>query len=458
MSSADLMEAEHYTTQEQDRLLLSLQLLWRRRGLLLRGAAYGLLAFVVIAFLLPKRYESTTRLMPPENQSTSGLAMLTALTSGSTGGTGMGASIGADLLGLKSSGALFVGILRSRTVADRLITHFDLRRHYGVIWAVRREEARRILAGRTDISEDRKSGIISVTVSDTDPQLSAEIARAYVEELDRLAAELTTSSAHRERVFLEERLKTVKQELDSAQRDLSEFSSKNTMLDLKDQGKAMVEAAATLQGQLIAAQSELQGVRQVYTNSNVRVRSVEARIDELQRQLDKLGGTGEPASGAKPVANSLYPSIRQLPLLGVTFVDLYRRTKVQEVVFETLTKQYELAKVQEAKEIPSVRVLDPALVPERRSFPPRIAVIASGTLLSVLIVIAWILLFNLWEQLEPGDSRRIFVHSVARDLRIHTSDASETGTRWRGRARRLFARSHHDDAEPGADSTNSSGL
>src|SRR5262249_6717712 len=118
-----------------------------------------------------------------------------------------------------------------------------------------------------------------------------------------------------------------------------------------------------LQGELIAAQSELEGLRQIYTDENVRVRATRARIAGLQHELEKLGGKGD-TPGAEDQENTLYPSIRKLPLLGATYADLYRRVAVQEVVYETLTKQCELAKVQEAKEIPSVKVLDPAEVPE----------------------------------------------------------------------------------------------
>ena len=114
----------------------------------------------------------------------------------------------------------------------------------------------------------------------------------------------------------------------------------------------MVEAAATLQGQLIAAQSELEGLRQIYTDNNVRVRSVRARIGELKHELERLGGKGESATSiSDQPGDSMYPSIRKLPLLGVSYADLYRRTKIQEAVLETLTKEYELAKVQEVKEI-----------------------------------------------------------------------------------------------------------
>src|SRR5439155_1386233 len=212
------------------------------------------------------------------------------------------------------------------------------------------------------------------------------MAQAYVEELNGLVAELSTSSARRERIFLEGRLQAVSQDLEAAEKEFSEFASKNTAIDIKEQGKAMVEGAAILQGQLIAAQSELEGLRQIYTDNNVRVRSVRARIDELKHQLEKMGGKGENPSAdsgqeqdSPAQQDSLYPSIRKLPLLGVTYADLYRRTRVQEAVFESLTKEYELAKVQEVKEIPTVKVLDSPNIPERKSFPPRLLIMFLGT-------------------------------------------------------------------------------
>src|SRR4029077_7426918 len=206
----------------------------------------------------------------------------------------------------------------------------------------------------------------------------AAMAQAYVDELDRLVAQVSTSSARRERVFLEERLQKVKGELDSAARNFSDFASKNTAVDIPAQGKAMVEAAAALQGELIAAQAQLASLRGYSSDSNVRVLATEARVNELQKKLNEIGGTGTQTELNSD--NSLYPSIRKLPLLGVTYEDLYRQTKIQETVYELLTQQYELAKVQEAKEIPTVKVLDEALVPTKKSFPSRAEIVLVGTI------------------------------------------------------------------------------
>ncbi len=204
------------------------------------------------------------------------------------------------------------------------------------------------------------------------------MAGEYISELNRVVTELNTSSAHRERVFLEDRLTHVKQDLETAEKGFSEFASKNTALDIPAQGKAMIEGLGALEGQLVAAQTELEGLKQIYADGNVRVRATQARVQELRRQLEKNLGSksGGPATGNGQDRESLYPSIRELPVLGVSYADLYRNTKIQEAVFQTLTQEYELAKVQEAKETPSIKVLDSPDTPEKKSFPPRLFIIA----------------------------------------------------------------------------------
>jgi uncharacterized protein involved in exopolysaccharide biosynthesis len=401
-------------------LLPYVRLFWQYRRFLLRAGIYSLLASALIALLIPVRFQSVTRLMPPDGQSGSTLGMLAAM----AGRSGAGLSgIAGDLLGVKSSGALFVGILNSESAQDALIQKFDLKKAYR---DSKIEDARKDLAERTDVSEDRKSGIITIGVTDHDPKRAAAMAQAYVDELDRLVAQVSTSSARRERVFLEERLQKVKVELDSAARNFSDFASKNTAIDIPAQGKAMVEAAATLQGQLIAAQAELSGLQQIYTNNNVRVRSAEARIGELKKKLNEIGGAGSQSD--LKADKSLYPSIRKLPLLGVTYADLYRQTKIEETVFELLTQQYELAKVQEAKEIPTVKVLDAAIVPTKKSFPPRTVIVVLGTMLGMMLAATWIVGKGRWDATDVSDPRKILALEMLTTVRARTAKFSRNGS------------------------------
>jgi capsule polysaccharide export protein KpsE/RkpR len=411
-----------------------------------RAAATGLLAGTLLAFLIPKRFESTTQLMPPDGQSNSGMAMLAALTGKAGGGLG---SVAGDLLGVKNSGALFIGILGSNTVEDRLIQRFDLKNVYGCRFE---REARRKLSENTLTFEDRNSGIITITATDGDPRRAAAIAQAYVEELNHLVAELSTSAAHRERVFLEERLAAVKQNLDEASKQFSQFASKNTAIDIKEQGKAMIDAAATLMGQSIAAEAELRGLEQIYTSNNVRVRSVQARITELREQLQKLDGReGQTPSalGGTNSTDSPYPTLRTLPLLGVTFADLYRETKVQETVYETLTEEYEMAKVQEAKEMPSVKILDAAKVPERQSFPPRLVVITLSTVLSLMGATVWILGKARWEEIDTLDPGKTFAREVFHTVNARMPWATPNGSRFQAITHRVWKRfERRPDASP----------
>src|SRR6266852_6444588 len=305
--------------QVNERTVTTLRPFWKQRKFILRIGAYALLASALISILIPARYQSVTRLMPPDSPSGLGLGILSAMT-GRAGMEGLGGLAG-DALGMKSSGALFVGVLQSQTLQDRLIQQFNLMHVYH---DSKIEDARKDLAEHTDISEDRKSGIISIVVTDHDPKRASAMAKSYVDELDRLVAQVSTSSARRERIFLEERLKAVKGELDDSATNFSDFASKNSAIDIPAQGKAMVEAAARLQGELIAVQSELEGLKQMYTEDNFRVRSARARMDELQKKLTEIGNAG--TQGGAKSDDSLYPSIRRLPILGVTYADLYRRT------------------------------------------------------------------------------------------------------------------------------------
>ena len=300
----------------------SLRLLWESRRFLGRVAGAGLLLSTLIALLIPSRYQSVARLMPPDNQSGSGLAMAAAALAG--GGAGLG-GMASELLGLKSTSDLLVGVLSSRTVEDKLIQKFDLRKVYG---ARRMEDARKDLAARTDISVDRKSQIITITVTDKSPQRAAAMAQAYVEELNRTVAEVSTSSARRERIFLEGRLQAVNQDLEAAEKEFSQFASKNTAIDIKEQGKAMVDAAATLQGQYHCrairtrrAPAALRGQqRPCALRASTSCRAGKSTQESGRKRREYFSGEGRrrairsiPRSGNCPCSASLTPTCTARP-------------------------------------------------------------------------------------------------------------------------------------------------
>lgn len=389
-------------------------LLWRRRSVLLKAGAVGLLCFAVAAFLIPNEYQSTVRLMPPDQESKLGFASLATALGGIPPSVASGGLAG--LVNSRSPNAVFLAILQSRTAQDDIVNKFDLRKIYGYSTYLK---ARKKLSRRTDVDEDKKTGVVTITVTDHDPTRARDIASAYIEELNKLVVSMDTSSAHRERIFLEQRIAEVKKNLDAASEDLSRFSSSHATMDVQHQATVTLDATARLQGELIAAQSQLSGLQAIYSTENVRVRSAEARVDSLKEELRKLGGYH--SSTGDLTSDQPYPSLRELPLLGVKYSELYRRVAVDETVFETLSKQYELAKVEEAKEIPSVSVLDAPNIPEKKSSPPRVMIILGGTLLVLLGNAAWLLCTDHWRQTDNSDPRKSAILRMLAGLREATA-------------------------------------
>jgi len=391
-------------------------LLWKNRRLVIRTIGAGILLSVALAFVIPKRYQSTVRLMPPDPRAQASNALLASAVSGTTAANVTGLN---SLVNLRSPNAVFLAILESRTAQDDIINRLDLRKEYGKKLYV---DTRRILASCTTIDEDRKSGVLTLKVTDSDPGRARDLATAYVDELNKLVAAMDTSTAHRERVFLEERLKVIKDDLDATTLQLSQFSSRNATMDVQNQTKVMLDASTKLQGELIAAQAELNGLQTIYTADNTRVRQAQARVNTLQNELHKLTGSQGTDSGDLE-AGQLYPSLKELPLLGVRYTDLYRRAAIQQTIYEILTKQYEVAKVEEAKEIPMVKVLDLPDYPERRSFPKRWLVVMIGTLLSMIGVVAWILGRELWRETDDTYPAKAAILQVLASLRTPAHSA-----------------------------------
>jgi capsule polysaccharide export protein KpsE/RkpR len=401
--------------------IVNVSLLLRHRRLLTKVVGVALLVNLAIALLIPKQFQSLTRIMPPES-SGSGTALIAALAGRALGGETLG-GFAASLLGDHNSGALFMDLLRSDTVTGHIVDQFQLQSVYHKRYRV---DARKALVRRTRIEQDKKSGVITIVVTDSSPQRARDIAQAYLSELNLLVSLTNTSSAHRERLFVESRLVTVRKELDRAQEALSNFSSTQMTVDVREQTRATVDAAAKLEGELVMTQGELSSLQQIYGDDNVRVRAAEARASNLRKELAKVGGTSAPLSqssqddsnanmrgGASQILP--FPSLRQLPRLAVPYANLYRSVRIQETVLDLLTQQFEIAQIQEAKDIPVLSVIDSPQIPEKKSFPARTLLILLLTLGELLFISAIIILRHHWQTIDRGDPRRM----IARE----TSDA-----------------------------------
>jgi uncharacterized protein involved in exopolysaccharide biosynthesis len=381
--------------------------IWMRRKFVLIVVFAGIVLSLIYALKQPNIYMSTTTLLPPDDSSSyTGLMSMLS-------GAGPAASLGSSELGIAGPAQLYVTILGSRNVQNAVVADLNLKKYFEARDA---EMARRILAGEVSAEEDRKSGIITVSVRDVNPQMAASIAQTYVTELNRVLNDDTTSSARRERIFLEGRVKDIKQQLDDTAQALSEFSRKNQTVDAVSQAKSMMDAGIRLQSELIDARGQLAALRQVYSEDNSRVKAADARISELQREIVAMGG-GSDAKASSP-GGSGYPSAGQLSVLGVPYYDLQRKMLVEEAIWEALTKQYEAAKVDEAKEIPTVRVLDVANVPQSKTGPIRSMIMMVGTLCSFVLACLLVVAIKFWDQIDPDQEPKKLLTEIAGGLNI----------------------------------------
>ncbi len=389
--------------------------LWRNRGSFARNALIGTILAVALAFWISNRYEADLTLMPPNSSSLSMVSMLMGnATDASGGGAGAGGAASAagavgDLLGLKDAGQLYVHAAIGQTVTDRIIRRFNLMQVYHCRYI---EDCRKKLAHKVDVEEDKKAATIEISVTDKDPKRATDIANAYYEELNRLLLEVNSTSARQEREVTGARVEEARKELEEASRLLADFASKNTTLEPDDQGKAAVEISAAIEGELIAAQSDLKSMEQLYTGNNERIYSARARVAELQKQLEKANSAG--VRGVSKEGDM--PSVRQLPILAVHYLDLYRAERVREYVFRVLVQEYELARIREKFQVDTVSILDPAVVPTKPSWPGFPTRIVLFVFLALLLSSGATLLGDWWEKANPQNHWKVLLAPMVQSI------------------------------------------
>lgn len=330
----------------------------------------GVVAIVVSLFLTPI-FTAKTTLLPPQNSGGGGAAAALA----SLGGL-------AGLAGISTGGTTadtVIAMLQSRSAKDQIIDQFNLVEYYE---AELREDVYRTLDNVVRVSSDKKSGLITVEVDDKDPELAAKMANAYYEVLKSLMTRVAVTEAQQRRQFFEDQFAKAKEELSNAEVKLKETQERTGLVELKSQAEATIEAVARLRAEIAQREVQLSAMRTFATPENSDYRRVVAELNGLRAELKKLdkGGTGGELG---------LVSAGNLPEQGLEYVRALREVKYQEAVFEIMAKQFELAKVDEAKEGSNVQQLDIAMVPERKSKPKRalivvLSVLAAG-FLAVLI-------------------------------------------------------------------------
>ncbi len=376
-------------------------LLWANRRALFFPTMGATVATFLLMLLIPNEYKAIAYLNPPDMNPVSGLSLLIGMKGGIAGG--LGSQMMGDVLGLKSPGDIYVRQMQSRPVQDAMIQRFHLQQVYR---AKTIEDARKILTSRSEFTEEKKSGVIEVAVLDKDPNRAAQMANAYPEELGHLTVELNAKAGRLEREYFESQLLQAKNDFRHASEELGKFGGQKGAMDIESEGKALSEAVVAIEGPLIAAESELKGLQQIYTDNNSQVQQLKARIDELSRQLAKVsnGSQSTPLKGeAKDAKSSSDPSIQRMWGLAPSYLDLYGEMKIQEAVVHTLAEQYEISKLQETRKISDIQVMDPAQPPDKKFTPHRATAALMAGLLVFGLLSFWILAKDSWGRMDDDD-------------------------------------------------------
>lgn len=337
--------------------LLDLLIVLAQHKTLVIGAPIvtGILAMVLSGFITPM-FTSAAKIMPPQQQQSSGMAAMLGQLGGLAGAAG-------GLGGIKNPTDLYVGLLESRTVADNLIMRLKLKERYEKNTM---DETRKELAANSVIAAGKKDGFITIAASDKDPKFAADLANAYVDELAKLAQSMALTEASQRRLFFEKQLKEARDQLADAEIALRTTQEKTGLIQPDAQVQAIISNAAQVKGAIAAKEVELKAMRTFAAGQNPDLVRTQEELRGLQMQLAKLEKNQASKDGDFMVPTG------KIPEAGVEFVRSVRNVKYYETIFELLAKQFELAKMDEAKESSAVQLLDKALPAERKSKPRRV--------------------------------------------------------------------------------------
>lgn len=363
-----------HVTEDEINLLDYWRVLVKRKLLIGIIVGVAFVGSIIYSLTLPPIYASTASIFPPQQES----SMASGLASQLSGGLG---ALAGGFLGVSTPVDQWVAILKSQAIKDAIINRFDLMK---VFKANTMDDARNTVGGMIRVSK-AKEGIISVTVEDKDPQRAATLANAIIEELDHINKGMVTTSGRRTRVFVEERLNAVKAELSSSEEAIKSFQEKNRAVKLDDQSAAIITAIGTVKGQLMAKEVELQTLLSFATPNNPQAELLNTQVKELRERLRELEeGKNNPDNSAH---KDIFIPTAKIPNLSLQYVRLLRDVKVQQTLYELLTQQYEMARIQEAKDTPTVQVLDEAKVPENKIKPKKRRIVMIATICAAFLSI-----------------------------------------------------------------------
>lgn len=346
-------------------------LLERKRIICLATLVAGVVT-AAIASLLPVSFKAEASILPPQQQQSS-LASL----AGSVGGIA-GASV-ASQLGLKNPGDLYIGMLGSRSIADEIIKKFSLSQVYKTELA---SQTRTVLGKRVSFTSGKDS-IIKITAEDRDPQRAADLANAFVDELYHQTSRLAMTDAGQRRLFFEQQLAKEKDALADAETDFKNIEQKTGLLAPAGQAEILLHSDAQLRAEIGSRQVQLQAMRSYATDENPQIQVLNTEIAALETQLGKL----QTKAGTKP---DMEMSAGRMPLLALDHLRKARNVKYHETLYDLLARQYEAARIDEAKESPEIQVIDRAITPDHKSWPPRALLTCAGAAMAFLIACLYV--------------------------------------------------------------------
>lgn len=399
VSTPTILVSPTLKSDDELSLLDLLIILSERKRIILRiTAAFALIA-IVGSLLLPNQYTATILLLPPQQNSSLGGALTSQLSAlsglaGLAGGGGL----------LKNPNDMYVSMLKSRTVEDGIVQQFGLMQEYKVKYP---SEARKAFEHHALVDGSGKDSLIHISFEDKDPKRAAEIANAYVEQYRKLSEHLAITEAAQRRLFFEQQLEGAKNNLANAEEALKKTQQTTGVIEINSQSRALIETAAVLRAQIAAKEVQIQAMETFATGQNAQLIQAQQELDSMKAQLTRLGGSAEDTTGA----GFIVPK-GKVPEAALEYLRKLRDVKYYETIFEILARQFEVAKLDEAKEGSIIQVVDSAVPPDRKSSPHRGLIVIFSTLLGLLMGVTIAFFQAAWAGLKRHREANIKVNRI----------------------------------------------
>ena len=361
----------------------------KHKRIVLGVPLFAAIVAAIVSVFLPDIYTGTTRILPPQQSASATSALLNQL-GGALGGLGGGAAGGA--LGVRNPSDLYVGMLKSRTVADNLISRFELDKVYDTKYL---SDSRKRLAKETTIIAGRE-GIITVEIDDKDPKRAADLANAYVDELMKLTKVLAVTEASQRRLFFERQLVQAKDNLTAAEIVARQGLQKGGLAQVDAQGRSMIAVTARLRAEISMKEVQLGAMRTFAAEGNAELQRTQQELEALRHELRRIEGSSPEATRKEDASGNA----------GLNNLGRLRDVKYYEFLYELLAKQFELAKIDEAKDATVIQVMDQAIEPDRNSKPVRSLIVLVSLLGAGLVAVLWAFVREAMDRAEAGDTQQ----------------------------------------------------